>query len=151
MRRFLCTLIIIGSSCLGLSAAAEKIYKWVDQQGVTHYSEQGPTDENAVTIKIKDHQVERKTQQTEPAEIGNDIQPPDIKPEPEIDAALSKQQLAVQQQNCVTARNKLLALKNAGRVRQLDTASGEYTYLAEEVKLAQIQQMSDYLRDKCRR
>ena len=61
-----------------------------------------------------------------------------------------QQQKTVQQQNCATAQQKLLALQNAGRVRQLDADSGEYIYLPDEVKLAQIQQMSDYLRDKCR-
>jgi len=62
----------------------------------------------------------------------------------------SEQLKRVQQQNCATAQQKLLALQNAGRIRQLDTESGDYIYLADEVKLAQIQQMSDYLRDKCR-
>ncbi len=145
MRRFLCTLIIIGTACLALSAAADKVYKWVDQQGVTHYSEQPPADKKAVIAKIKLRQVESKATQPQTIESGN--QAP--QPQSEVETALSTEGLAIQQKNCSSARNKLRALQNAGRVRQLDANSGEYIYLPDEVKLAQIQQMSDYLRDKC--
>lgn len=147
MGRFLCTLIIIGSGCLALSATAEKVYKWVDRQGVTHYSEQPPTDRKAATIKIKPHQIESKTPQ--PQAIEPDSQAPQL--QTEVETRLSREQLAVQRKNCITAGNKLRALQNAGRVRQLNAESGEYIYLADEVKLAQIQQMNDYLRDKCGR
>ena len=146
MRRFLCTLIIIGSSCLGLSAAAEKIYKWVDKQGVTHYSEQAPANKNVETIRTKSHQAESKAPQPLPDKGESETQ----EPESQVEAAPTPEQKRVQQKNCTTARQKVLALKNAGRVRQLDAKTGEYIYLANEVKLAQIQQMSDYLRDKCR-
>ena len=145
MRRFLCTLITIGTACLALSAAADKVYKWVDQQGVTHYSEQPPADKKAVIAKIKLRQVESKATQPQTIESGN--QAP--QPQSEVETALSTEGLAIQQKNCSSARNKLRALQNAGRVRQLDADSGEYIYLPDEVKLAQIQQMSDYLRDKC--
>ena len=147
MGRFLCTLIIIGTGCLALSATAEKVYKWVDQQGITHYSEQPPADKKAATIKIKPHQVESKTPQSQAIEP--DSQAPQL--QTEVETRLSREQLAVQRKNCTTAGNKLRALQNAGRVRQLNAESGEYIYLADEVKLAQIQQMSDYLRDKCGR
>jgi hypothetical protein len=145
MRRFLCTFIIIGTGCLALSATADKVYKWVDQQGVTHYSEQPPADKKAAMAKIKLRQVESKATQPQTIESGNEAP----QPQSEVETALSTEQLAVQRKNCVTARNKLRALQNAGRVRQLDADSGEYIYLPDEVKLAQIQQMSDYLRAKC--
>jgi len=163
MGRFLCTLIIIASGCLGLSAHGGKIYKWVDQQGVTHYSEQAPTDKKTETVRINPHQAESESPQPLSMEAEAETQQPQLPGE----ADLSQQQLpteqqkteeqkrvqqqkTVQQQNCATAQQKLRALKNAGRVRQLDADSGEYIYLPDEVKLAQIQQMSDYLRDKCR-
>ena len=160
MGRFLRTLIIIGAGSFALSpVTAEQIYKWVDQQGVTHYSEQAPANKSVETIRTKSHQAESKAPQPLPAEGESETQ----EPEPQVEAAPTPEQVPtqeqlpspeqkrVQKQNCATARQKLRALKNAGRVRQLDADSGEYIYLANEVKLAQIQQMSDYLRDKCRR
>ena len=155
MGRFLNTLIIVGTASLALSPdTAEQVYKWVDQQGLTHYSEQPPADKEAATIKINRHHGESKPQQLQPEETDHAVQEPE--PQPQVDIAPSKQQMPTQQQqiaqkqNCATARNKLRALQNAGRVRQLDSDSGEYIYLPDEVKLAQIQQMSDYLRNKCR-
>ena len=159
MGRFLRTLIIIGAGSFALSpVTAEQIYKWVDQQGVTHYSEQAPANKSVETIRTKSHQAESKAPQPLPAEGESETQ----EPEPQVEAAPTPEQVPtqeqlpspeqkrVQKQNCATARQKLPALKNAGRVRQLDAKTGEYIYLANEVKLAQIQQMSDYLRDKCR-
>ena len=146
MGRFLRILIIIGAGSFALSpATAEQIYKWVDQQGVTHYSEQAPANKSVETIRTNSHRVENKAPQPLPVEGGSDIQ----EPESQAESAPTPEQKRVQKQNCTTARQKLLALKNAGRVRQLDAKTGEYIYLANEVKLAQIQQMSDYLRDKC--
>jgi len=157
MGRFLCTLIIIASGCLGLSAHGGKIYKWVDQQGVTHYSEQAPTDKKTETVRINPHQAESESPQPLSMEAEAETQQPQLPGEADLsqqqlptEQQKTEQQKRVQQQNCATAQQKLLALKNAGRVRQLDADSGEYIYLPDEVKLAQIQQMSDYLRDKCR-
>lgn len=157
MGRFLCTLIIIASGCLGLSAHGGKIYKWVDQQGVTHYSEQAPTDKKTETVRINPHQAESESPQPLSMEAEAETQQPQLPGEADLsqqqlptEQQKTEQQKRVQQQNCATAQQKLLALQNAGRVRQLDADSGEYIYLPDEVKLAQIQQMSDYLRDKCR-
>lgn len=146
MERFLRLLIILSIGSLGLSlATAEQVYKWVDDQGIIHYSEQAPGNKTATIIKIKSHEGQGKPQQLLAAETDNEV----VEPRPEINSTLSKQQLAIQQQDCATARNKLQALQNAGRVRQLDPDSGEYVYLAEDVKLAQITQMSDYLFNQC--
>jgi len=146
MERFLRLLIILSIGSLGLSlATAEQVYKWVDDQGIIHYSEQAPGNKTATIIKIKSHEGQGKPQQLLAAETDNEV----VEPRPEINSTLSKQQLAIQQQDCATARNKLQALQNAGRVRQLDPDSGEYVYLAEDVKLAQITQMSDYLCNQC--
>ncbi len=153
MGRFLRTLIIIGAGSFGLSpATAEQIYKWVDQQGVTHYSEQAPANKSVETIRTKSHQAESKTPQTPTVEGESETQAPKSLAAADLtqEQLPTPEQKTVQRQNCATARQKLRALKNAGRVRQLDAKTGEYIYLANEVKLAQIQQMSDYLRDKCR-
>ena len=77
MGRFLRTLIIIGAGSFGLSpATAEQIYKWVDQQGVTHYSEQAPANKSVETIRTKSHQAESKTPQTPTVEGESETQAP---------------------------------------------------------------------------
>ena len=43
--------MLLGIGGLMFSTAdAQQIYKWVDQQGVTHYSEQAPAGNHAKTI-----------------------------------------------------------------------------------------------------
>jgi hypothetical protein len=74
-----------------------------------------------------------------------------LQPQLEVETALTVEQLAVQQKNCAMAESNLQALENAGRVRQLDPDSGDYIYLPDEVKLAQIQEMRDYIQDDCGR
>ena len=59
------------------------------------------------------------------------------------------QQLETQRKNCSKASSKLIALENAGRVRQLDEQSGEYRYLPNQEKLAEISKMRQYLKANC--
>ena len=147
MKQFLCTLIIIGTGCFGLLATAEKIYKWVDQQGITHYSEQAPNHKKTAIINIIPYRFESKPQQPKTILPSSKA----LQPQLEVETALTVEQLAVQQKNCAMAESNLQALENAGRVRQLDPDSGDYIYLPDEVKLAQIQEMRDYIQDDCGR
>ena len=82
MGRFLRTLIIIGAGSFALSpVTAEQIYKWVDQQGVTHYSEQAPANKSVETIRTKSHRAESKAPQPLPVEGESDIQEPESQAE----------------------------------------------------------------------
>ena len=57
MKQLLRILSVLGTVSLGLSlATAEKVYKWVDDQGIIHYSEQAPANKTATIIKIKSHE-----------------------------------------------------------------------------------------------
>jgi len=143
---------MLGIGSLVFSTAdAQKIYKWVDQQGVTHYSEQAPAGNRAETIPIHSYRAETQPPLPPALEAASDTHE-QLSAEQHLATQTqlpTPEQKAVQQQNCATARQKLRALENAGRVRQLNPNTGQYIYLADEVKLAQIQQMSDYLRNKC--
>ena len=144
--------MLLGIGGLMFSTAdAQQIYKWVDQQGVTHYSEQSPAGNHAKTIYIHSHRAETHPSQPPALETANDTKE-QLSAEQHLASQAqlpTPEQNRVQQQNCATARQELRALENAGRVRQLNPNTGQYIYLADEVKLAQIQQMSDYLRNKC--
>jgi len=159
MHQLIKSLIFLAAVGLSLSAATEQLYKWVDQRGVTHYSKTVPTDPDAKlnkTIAIRGSDpAAAKRQQPQPESNPGSQQK--SKPELAVSGALGSdqqlqhqaQQQKAQQQNCLTARNKLTTLENAGRVRELDPTKGQYRYLPDEEKLAQINKMRDYIRHHC--
>lgn len=156
MHQLIKSLIFLAACGLSLSATTEQLYKWVDQRGVTHYSKTAPTDPNASvnkTIAIRrSDSAAAKRQQPEPEQpselaASSALESEQLLKQQQIEH--QAQQQKVQQQNCLTARNKLTALENAGRVRQLDPANGQYRYLPDEEKLAQITRMRDYIRNRC--
>ncbi len=161
MHQLIKSLIFLAACGLSLSATTEQLYKWVDQRGVTHYSKTAPTDPNASvnkTIAIRrSDSAAAKRQQPEPEQpselaASSALESEQLLKQQQIEHQAQQQkvqQQKVQQQNCLTARNKLTALENAGRVRQLDPANGQYRYLPDEEKLAQITRMRDYIRNRC--
>lgn len=138
-------MLIIAS--FSMSATAEKYYKWIDRNGVTHYSEARPADTPAALIKVKAGSQVMQTPDTAIPENASDRR---LKPSALQPRQPTEHQLAVQRSNCTTARNKLIALENAGRVRQLHKQTGEYRYLPNEEKLAEISKMRQYLKSNCR-
>lgn len=166
MHQLIKSLIFLAACGLSLSATTEQLYKWVDQRGVTHYSKAAPTDPNVKvnkTIAIRrDNSAATRRQQSEPEQpselaASSALESQQLLKQQQLEHQAQQQTLQeqkaqqqkVQQQNCLTARNKLSALENAGRVRQLDPANGQYRYLPDEEKLAQITRMRDYIRNRC--
>lgn len=155
-----CLAVLTG---LSTSVTAEKYYKWVDKNGATHYSANPPSDISATLIKIKAGNPEKITDQSD-SSTNSSIESNKTDESSTIESAESpltqsqtseiqeptEEQLAVQRTNCATASRKLIALENAGRVRQLDGQTGEYRYLPDEKKRAEISKMRNYLRSNCR-
>jgi hypothetical protein len=130
--------------------AADKYYKWVDKNGATHYSENLPLGIPATLVKVKAAspagQVETPlATSTAATTIGNqeNASVEELK-------QLTERQQMVQRSNCQKASRKLVALENAGRVRQLDKQSGDYRYLPNQEKITEISKMREYLRSNCR-
>ena len=136
--------MLLTSTSIGVSA--EKYFKWVDSNGVTHYSITRPGDTPATLVKIvAGSPTTEKSGILATAAATDSDEPPALEnPQP------TEQQLAVQRSNCSKASRKLIALENAGRVRQLDEQTGEYRYLPNQEKLAEISKMRNYLKSNCR-
>ena len=47
-------LILAAGMAVSGAAWAEKVYKWVDAEGVTHYGEAAPKDTTATKVKVSD-------------------------------------------------------------------------------------------------
>jgi len=98
------------AATLAAVASAQTYYKWVDAQGVTHYSEQAPAKTRAQTV-----QVHGDTPVTAPAEPATVAAP--AKVASELDAAKDE----FRKQACATARNNLRLLSGSAMV--LDTGA----------------------------
>jgi len=111
------TIILLSSSNL----AAEEVYKWVDDKGVTHYQAHPPKNREAKSITTKTGHstpVKYNTQTDKTvAKKGTDSAPtPASKKDPEL---------------CSKAQANLRTLQQYSRVRTTDE-NGEARYLAPE-------------------
>jgi hypothetical protein len=128
-------------------AHGENYYKWIDRNGVTHYSKVKPDVIPASQVQIKpgnSSSTKPVTSSAAALSASTEISPPLKLSQP------TEHQQAIQRSNCSKARRKLIALENAGRVRQLDDRTGEYRYLPNREKLSEISKMRGYLKNHCR-
>ena len=146
---------LMALTSISISVSAEKYYKWVDKDGVTHYSANPPRDISTTVIKVKADRSVTSTDQSDSSgeesqqSNGSQLTENFIAEETRQVEAESEEQRLVKRTNCATANRKLIALENAGRVRQLDEQSGEYRYLPNQEKLAEMSKMREYLRSNC--
>ncbi|WP_372871335.1 DUF4124 domain-containing protein [Shewanella sp.] len=111
-------------------AGASTIYKWVDKNGVTHYSEQPPADETQTqTLDAK---------QIEPKRMGFDSPKPRSKSEDEPISDEQKNANLIRQQNadqadaiCEQARQNVDVLTSYSRVTQKDPTTNETVEMSD--------------------
>lgn len=135
------TLISIGS------ASATVIYKWVDKDGVTHYSQQVP--ENASTDKIYSEDIEQQPI----GFIAPKARPAAPEPsEEEKNAARIKEQNKEQAANiCESAKHSLKVLTTHSRFISKDEATGEMVAMREEDRQAKITAQEERIKLFCKK
>jgi len=116
-------------------SAADKIYKWVDEQGNTHYSSEKPTNNKANEIQLKTtNKKDVSTAAPSVAEPSNKTK--QLSNKEKLDAYLKKDQklrakAARKRKTCAKAKTRLKDYKNAMSYRKKDPNSGGYIYLNE--------------------
>jgi hypothetical protein len=132
------------------TAAFAEIYKWVDENGQTHYSQQAPRDIPATVIKtppppaiepnIAQQQVDELiTQQEDQYQLQLKQQN-----QQKIEAG----NIANQQRNCKIAQQQLEHYQSNPRRRIID-ADGNLTRLAEEERQQKIQESQENVTKYC--
>lgn len=148
---------VLGMFILPLLFIAEcnaEIYKWVDAEGNVHYAQQRPRDADAERLDI---QQEPSTtfrsgtkESVKPEETVQDgkqqpAEEPAAQEETKVETpAEKKQRLAA----CARARKSLATMESIGRIRSKD-AEGNYTYLSQQQKEAQMKQARDLIKKYC--
>jgi len=130
---------------------AETIYKWVDQDGITHYDEQPPVNREYTTVKTYGNTPGSAKVANAPSEVqpekqsGADQKGLNI----ERNKKISEENARVAAENCKNAQGNLKTMEENPRVRILDE-NGEYRYLTEEEKQSQMKQAKDDIQQNCK-
>jgi hypothetical protein len=128
------------------AAYADKIYKWVDANGVTHYGEKAPKEAEAAKVKVTDTtssdadaELEKLNKVRESRRQSGDEAAPEVTggKKSELDEANRKA--------CEAHKKNLEALKSGKRARALGP-DGKARVMSEEEKQAHIKLAEDELK-----
>ena len=131
---------------LPFAAAAQTMYKWVDEKGVTHFSESPPPDGKAAKIEVKPVGNE--------APRSDDWKQRDLESRQRraakeaVDSEVQKREQQMRGSRCSTARRELDGLKNARRFYKID-AKGERVYVEDAERPALIERREQEARKYC--
>ena len=119
--------------------AAADIYKWVDEKGDVHYSDQPPPPGGKLEQHVKESKPAQPRPDATPAEAPNSAAEQEMafrKRQVERDRAEAEQQMHLEEaetkrRNCEQARNNLAAMQAHSRVTKFGP-NGEIIYLTDE-------------------
>lgn len=141
------TLILAAGLLLFQPLAAQQYYKWVDDEGVTHYSAEKPEGKDASRVEAKnppsssqDKAMQRLEQQREQNQAAREAGEEDEQAEEDPQAA--------NEENCEQHRKNLETLNQRSVVRREDPETGEKKTLDEEQRQAMIEKTKKAL-ERC--
>lgn len=128
--------------------SAGVIYTWVDENGVTHYSQQAPQQESIKTSKLYSEDLEQ-------AKVGfiapiKKVEPTSKANELEKSAALIKEKDTKQANSiCESAKHNLEILTTHTKLIRQTSDSGESVAMTEEDRQASIAQQQERIKLFC--
>lgn len=139
-----------------MPAAAEEIYRWVDENGVVNYTQQKPRDAQVETI-VTDTGAVRSVSDSTPAPVPSSAatgEPLSAEQEKMLEGLRAAEQARqdeiakLKADNCQQSRDVLsrLSLKNRIRVKGPD---GEYTVMPEEERQQRISTAQENIARYC--
>jgi len=147
------TLLLVLVALFSPYSVAANYYKWVDAEGVTHYSQHPPTDQSIQKEKItvSDKKPANATQAISALEKNRKtlLEAAD-KRKLDLDKGMAEaeRQTAIRK-NCDVAQSNLTQLKEHPRVRE-EGEDGEFRYLTEDEHQKRKDDNVSYLEDNCR-
>lgn len=133
--------------CAG-AACAGQIYKWVDAQGITHFTAQPPQAAASSVVPPAKQPSASKPAETPPS-IGSTVDDPK---QEEIDARV-RQEVAQKEKEletyCTTLRTNLAQMRNNQRLR-VKTDDGESRRLSHEERQTRIAETEKAITENCK-
>ncbi|MDS1310556.1 MULTISPECIES: DUF4124 domain-containing protein [Marinobacter] len=140
------TLLIAVAPGMAMSAS---VYKWTDDNGVTHYGDRQPVGASSETVNVRSGTSSGSdSSRTSPQQRLNELQEQQQKKaerenETAVEAARRKQREA----NCETARANLEIIESNARIRIEE--NGEQRYLAPEEIAEQKMKFEEVVAENC--
>lgn len=134
---------------LTTSLQASQVYKWVDENGVTHYGERAPAGKAFSTVKTYGEvpgaeAASQRLQQQRTDTMDAENKHTDTAAQKKI----AEEQARIRAENCKGARNNLKTLQENARVRILGD-DGEFRYLSEEERQQEIASAKETIAQDC--
>lgn len=146
MNRKIITLAVLLVAAPAMSSAAS-VYKWTDEEGVTHFGDRQPTGRPSESVSIrtgKRSEDGRKSPQEQVEALENqEAEEAERKEETAVEEARRKQREA----NCETARSNLSILQRNSRIRVEE--EGEQRYLSEDEIEEQRVKFEEIAKENC--
>jgi len=147
------SIFLLPALCLPLllspAAHAGKFYKWVDDNGVTHYGEMPPNTETASIVNVKTGASSDQGKAVDELEARRKEMQAASEPKPTTQAELDEKNKKTMQNNCKIQRQNLAQLNNGGRIKYTDE-KGESGYLTDEEIAARKTEVQGYLDSNCK-
>ena len=127
-------LLLLGSPVSAQQAAEAAVYKWVDAQGVPHYSDQPPASGEAEELVIRYRKTDSGTLAAKAKAKTDDVVPDaggSQEPTPPADDADRDKVVAEREAGCQRAKDRMSKYEQARRIYR-PGANGERIYLTEE-------------------
>ena len=138
MRLSCITALLLAGALITSPAIASKVYKWVDENGVTNFGEHPPKNAKAQVIKPN-------TGHSEPVNYDTPA------PEQSAERAQVQEQPQASLKNperCEIAQRNLKTLQNFGRVR-VPNEDGSFHYLTEEEQQERLKETQQAVDESC--
>lgn len=146
MKQFLAFLL---TAAVAFGALADEVYKWVDENGTTHFSPQPPTDRPYEVITPSAGRVGTVDPTAPPANRDDSTDTSGELPDlPEIEVREPDPEEVARR--CEQARENLFWLTERRRVSVRDEETGEETWLDDDERLDMIDETEAFLREHCR-
>jgi hypothetical protein len=150
MFRHLVLLCFLLAFTTAAQSGDDKIYKWTDDNGEVHYTQQPPQNRESVTVRHAppppgDPEAERK-------ELQQDVEAMEKQQQEQAEKVTDAEQWSRIQQarrkNCATARRNLAELQQGG-IKRYRLPSGEVVRLDEEDRQKRIAEANKQIEENC--
>ena len=143
-------LLMLSFSLGGSTAIAAKYYKWVDEDGVTHYSAQPPAAGQGEVIKVKsgassDKESAMKRLEERRAKLEQDKL---SEAEREAQEEAKRQNQKAMEEQCEQYRKNLTVMTQNPRVKLIG-ADGEARMLPEEERQQRMEKARKFIEENC--
>lgn len=143
-----CLASVFFLAALSTQAYATKLYKWVDEKGVTHYGETPPDLDTATKLNIKTGASSDQADAMEKLEAERKARSEAKAKLPTTNEEVEAKNREIMKRNCEIQKRNLGQLTANRRIKETDD-SGNVRYLTEDDIASRTKEIRTYLQENC--